>query len=142
MREKGKVVSTNGNLAKLFIKIESGEKCKSCPLNKLCYVSGQGRELKAINDIGANIGDEVEIDTSIKRVNWLIFFLFIMPIIMLLSGTILGKKLMGTDSFGIFLGFIIMGIYFVILSLIDRYLTLKGRIIPRITEVITKAKED
>jgi len=142
MKEKGKIVSIRGNLAKLFIKVESGKECETCPLSKLCYVSGQGRELKAINDIGANIGDEVEIETSIKRVNWVIFFLFIMPIIMLLSGTILGKKLMGTDSFGIFLGFIIMGLYFVVLSLIDRYLTLRGRIIPRITKIVTKAKGD
>ena len=134
MRERGKITHINENIAIIFV--ESKEECHTCPMKKFCSPSSGGMELKSINEIGAKIGDEVEIETSLKRTNWVIFFLFIVPVIMLLLGIVLGKNLMGTDSFGIFMGFILMGLYFAGLSVIDRHLVQKGKIIPRITKII------
>ena len=134
MKERGKIVRINENIATLFVK--SKDECNNCPMKKFCTPSSGGMELKAINEIDAKIGDEVEIETSLKRTNWVIFFLFIVPVLMLLFGVMLGKKLMGTDSFGIFMGFIMIGLYFAVLSGIDRYLVRKGKIIPKITKII------
>lgn len=134
MKERGKIARINENIATIFV--ESKDAYHTCPMRNFCSPSAGGMELKAINDIDAKIGDEVEIETTLKRTNWVIFFLFIVPVIMLLLGVALGKKLMGTDSFGIFMGFILIGLYFALLSLIDRYLVRKGKIIPKVTKII------
>ena len=82
MRESGVIISARG--AFVNIQIERGEKCGEC---SACFIDTSGKmQVEARNDIGAKIGDRVEVEIEPKRVVGHSFLIFVFPILMMIAG--------------------------------------------------------
>ncbi len=90
MYEIGVVRSIHGMSARVFIG-KSGGCCDSCE-KASCDIPGNGIETEAINTAGAEVGQKVKVvmksHTYIKGT----FVFFILPVVALIVGIILGQK--------------------------------------------------
>ncbi|KUO76892.1 MAG: hypothetical protein APF77_21670 [Clostridia bacterium BRH_c25] len=125
MVEKAKVVALNGNISKVQVKRVSacGESCASCKGG--CTPSHT--YVDAVNDIEASVGQEVEIEMQTKVVFSAILFNYGLPLLMLVIGIFSGSALVdilylnvSKDLLGIFLGFGLMALAYVLASKIDK----------------------
>ena len=79
---KGKVYKLSGNYA--HVETPRPKACESCSNYSLC--SGKDVDMKVLNNIGANIGDIVEIEVSEdQRAIYIMAYLFLIPVAMILS---------------------------------------------------------
>ncbi|MCK4904752.1 SoxR reducing system RseC family protein [bacterium] len=82
MIEIGKVIKIEENRA--VVLLSASEHCDKC---RICMLDDEGqRTLTADNDIGAKIGNEVEIFISEGMISKLSFLVFILPIMTFLIG--------------------------------------------------------
>ncbi len=90
MVTKATVVSVDGNIATVRAKRTSA--CEGCHKNaegcSVCSLMGSGGEItaKAVNDVGAKVGDNVEIESDSKRVLFYGALVFLFPIVSMLLG--------------------------------------------------------
>jgi len=80
--------------------------------------------LKAIDTIGAAVGDHVEIDMPEGSVILSSFLVFIMPLIAFFTGYLI---------YGLILGFVFLAVYLIFLFIYDR----TKAILPRIIRVLS-----
>ncbi|MCK4572361.1 SoxR reducing system RseC family protein [candidate division WOR-3 bacterium] len=133
MRETGVVVEVNENKATVLFK--NGEGCEGCEFSNFCHPGKEGRKIICINDKGANVGDVVEIDISRKNAALAVVLNFILPLIFLVVGVLLGKKLWGTDLAGFLLGIGLMALYFLIFVFVDKRIVKSGTLLPKIIKI-------
>jgi len=133
MIEKAKVISVNGQKAKVQIKRSSacGENCAGCkggcaPINT--YV-------EAVNTVNAVSGQEVEIEMSTKVFMNAIILNYVLPLIMLIIGIFAGSALVdgwnlsiSGDFLGILLGFGLMAISYTLTYFIDKQYKKNGKV--------------
>ncbi len=80
---KGKVYKLSGNYA--HVETPRPKACESCSNYSLC--SGKDVDMKVLNNIGANIGDIVEIEVSEdQRAIYIMAYLFLIPVAMIFIG--------------------------------------------------------
>ncbi len=77
--------------------------CDHCPSSGACNVGDDSETMlvDAFNAIGANIDDRVKVVTSTKHFLQSSFVLYIVPIIGLLIGALIGQELGENSNFGI-----------------------------------------
>ena len=109
-REFALVVETyDNNIAK--VQLQRGASCDGC---SICS-SGKPIVLRALNNINASKGDNVIIEVEeLKRgIN---FFVYIVPLICLIVGYVIGdyfSKLISTENFGPIFSFVLFFIYII-----------------------------
>ncbi|HEY8390964.1 MAG TPA: SoxR reducing system RseC family protein, partial [Clostridia bacterium] len=82
MLEIGKVTAITDDIAEVKFKRQSGcDKCKICTLE-----SGNQVSIKLKNDVGAKIGDTVEVGFSDKSLTLSNLIVFGIPLLLLLIG--------------------------------------------------------
>jgi positive regulator of sigma E activity len=133
MEKVGKVIKTDKNTAMVFI--EFPENCKSCELSTLCRIDKKGREVICKNDIGAAVGDIVSLDTKGKNVVLAIGLNFVLPLVFLILGILIAKKIWQTDLAGFSLGMGLMFLYFLVFLIVDKKLLKNGSILPEIISI-------
>ena len=91
MQTKAVVVATNGMFA--TVETERKSACDSCHKAEeggcsVCSLMGSDRKIatKAINTVGARIGDTVMIESNTSRMLWYAVLVFILPILVALIG--------------------------------------------------------
>jgi positive regulator of sigma E activity len=136
MEEIGKVIKTNKNKATVLIK--NPQSCDSCEFSKFCRIEKKGREIICWNHKGAKEGDIVQLYTSNKNFFIATALNFILPILILLGGVILGKKFFRTDLAGFATGMGGMAIYFFVFFFIDKKTLKKGILLPEIAKIIKR----
>ncbi len=133
MIEKAKVVSLNGNMARVQVKRISacGESCASCKAG----CSSPDTYVDAVNNINAAAGQYVEIETQTKIVFSAIILNYVLPLIMLAIGIITGSVLVDSlklniskDLLGILLGFTLMALSYLLASRIDKSYKKTGKV--------------
>ena len=92
MRQRGTVESVCGNVAVVSVLRESAcsgdcHKCSGCGAVK------QTLQIRAVNTIGARIGDRVYMESSTATVLWAAVFVYLMPIVSFFAGYFLGVQL-------------------------------------------------
>ncbi|MBU0687740.1 MAG: SoxR reducing system RseC family protein [Candidatus Margulisbacteria bacterium] len=105
-------------------------KCKAC-----CHLVETGKMVVEVwNDIGAKVGDPVEVEVPEKQVVASAFLIYIFPLICLILGYFVGSyfsQAMGifkdSELLGIIIGFIFMALAFLALRVYDNYLRLSGK---------------
>jgi len=120
MIECGVVVSTKDGFA--TIRMQKGEACKDC---NICDSFGDGfRSIEAVNDIGAKIGEQVEVEIKSSNLLKYSFLVFIFPILLMIGGYFAGISLMnnggsneGSGILGAFTGLLLA---FVLIKIIDK----------------------
>lgn len=111
-----------------------GDNCASCGL-----CPGQTARVFAVNDINACVGDRVAIEMSDKNVLGAAFLVYIVPIIALIAGYLLGDILFKSEPLGVLTGIIFMAVTFIVIMRIDR--KNKRKYTPRIVQIITEGEK-
>ncbi len=102
MEETGKVVEIkSGEIA--VVACEKNSFCKSCVASGNCLPSegNKLRRVEAFNPIGAHVGDEVIVATSTRNFLRSSFLLYIVPLLALVGGAIVGQQIGESAGFGI-----------------------------------------
>lgn len=133
MEEIGKVIKTNKNKATILIELPSD--CDSCEFSKFCSIDKNKREIVCINNIGANKGDIVLIGIKNRNFYIAIFFNFLLPLIVLISGVLIGKKIWQRDFAGFILGMGCLIVYFAVFFFIDKKIYKSGKLLPEILSI-------
>ncbi len=135
--EVGKVIETRNGMARVLVKRSSA--CGHCPSRSCCAVLGG--DLKSVdvsNPIGAKRGQQVRIGISSKAVLKASFILYIVPILALIFGAMLGKYLapQHNEIWAVFVGVgFFVGSYFVIKALSKRF-EKRAEYLPMVTEIL------
>lgn len=98
-RETAIVTGLSGNYA--MVRTERTAGCSACSEKNLCNSLGGGKDLEfqAMNPVNAKPGDTVLLDFKASRLLQLSFLLYIFPIIVLLTGAVIGDSI--APSYGI-----------------------------------------
>jgi len=135
--EVGTVIESRGGTARVLVKRNSA--CDHCPSRYCC--ASLGGDLKAIdvsNVIGAEKGQKVKIGISPKAVLKASLILYMVPILALIIGAVLGNYLGAQHndiwSFSMGIGFF-AGSYIVIKALSKRFEG-KAEYLPVVTEIL------
>jgi len=91
--EKGEVI---GNLAngRVRVKIPKSSDCSGCEHRKFCDPFGSEHMLvEAANELEAKTGQKVEVQMVLERRTKAIFILYILPLIFLVLGAVIGNAL-------------------------------------------------
>ena len=138
MEEIGKVIKIDKNKATVLI--ENPQSCDSCEFANFCRIDKKGREIICWNHKGAKKGDIVQLYTSSKNFFIATALNFILPLLILIAGVILGKKIFKTDLAGFAAGMGITAIYFIVFLFVDKQTLKKGTLLPEIAKVIKTRK--
>ena len=118
MRETGAIVAISGKTA--TIQLNRGEKCDGC---NACSAFGENRmKLDALNNIGAAVGDLVEIDVEPKQVIKSSMIVFIFPLLMMLVGYFGSVKFFPphSEGVGVLGSFVALALSFLAIKLTDK----------------------
>lgn len=88
MEESGVVKSISGRMAR--VRVQKSPMCEKCS-GGMCTMSEDGSEIEAINDIGATLGQQVEIQMPSGYVKSSLIA-YGTPVIALIGGAIIGKE--------------------------------------------------
>ena len=144
MDQIGYITSINGDIAEISIKRSSscGDKCGSCKGG--CSV--QGMSVKTKNTLGAKVGDYVEIRTQTSIVLKSAFLVYVLPLIMLIMGVLIGvtifEKLgyVNYESLGFILGLVFLGLSYVVLKSMDKRFKDKNKIDFEIVNIVNNKR--
>jgi sigma-E factor negative regulatory protein RseC len=90
MRNTGYVVNTRGNVAEVVLGEQADcTRCGAC----LAIVDRKQHAIRAANEIGARVGQKVEVEIAPGRAVLASFSFFILPLVVTFGGAILGYHL-------------------------------------------------
>jgi positive regulator of sigma E activity len=131
-REIGIVTGINKD--KIILQLNGGEHCSHCAAKSVCAVNENTRQLELTYHGTVNPGEKVEIEYTEKNKIAIAVIIFLLPLLFLISGYVLGNLLFHTTLAAIsgsILGLIIGATipYFV-----NQWNEKKGIILPRIVK--------
>jgi sigma-E factor negative regulatory protein RseC len=94
--EEGIVTKINGHASQTaWVRTSQSSACKSCSSRHSCSQDGQGkeREVEAINLVGAEVGDRIQISIETGSLLKATFLLYVFPVICMLCGGLAGNRL-------------------------------------------------
>ena len=133
MEETGTVIKTDENRA--TVRIELPANCGLCEFAKFCRIDKNEREIVCRNDKGAKIGDIVQLDTTKRNLFVATVLNFVIPLLFLIGGALIGKKIWHTEGAGFLLGMGSMALYFLVFLFIDKQLLKSSRLLPEIISI-------
>jgi len=124
LEQIGFVSKVEGDFVQVDIKRASscGDNCGSC--GSSCNIPGLRINVK--NDLGAKLGDFVEVEMSTKSILNSAFIVYMIPLIMMILGISLGAYIFKTmgyknyEIFGMLAGVFSLVISFMLLKIIDK----------------------
>ncbi|MFT8350664.1 SoxR reducing system RseC family protein [Clostridium saccharoperbutylacetonicum] len=133
--EQGLVIEVNENVAR--IKVGRHSECKNCG----ACPGNNGIIIEVDNKIGAKIGQRVAFE--VKETNFItsVFIVFVLPLIVLFIGVLLGEVIGNLLGLNVYLWQIIGGFIFVAVAIgsvkkFDNYIAKNHKSIPRITKIL------
>lgn len=136
MEETGFVTEIKDTRARVLV--ESPDECHECEFSRFCRGGEEGREILCINEINAEVGDKVEIGTSTRNVITATSLNFVIPLVFLIAGVVLGISIWGSELGGFITGMALMALYFFAYLFIDKKLIARGIFLPEIKKIIEK----
>jgi sigma-E factor negative regulatory protein RseC len=141
IKEEGIVESISQR--KAVVRIQKGAQCKNCSSREGCGVSG-GREMQIDleNELGAKVGDYVEISLPTRSLMKLSLLVYLLPVLALIVGAYLGR-LIGTEVLqshsaviSVICGAVAMGAAIFGLRWFDRRVQVSSGYRPRMTRIL------
>ncbi len=137
MIEVGIVTECKGNRAK--VKVDKKEECAKCGM---CMFSKNASsiEFNANNDIGAKVGDKVELalNEGSKLIGALLVFL--VPLLLIGLSAVITYLFIGKDIYLLAISLPLIVIWFIVLALIDKKIGKSKTFSPKITRIQTEAQ--
>lgn len=102
---------------KLEISVKRNSACASCGACKMSCDS-RGLTLLADNEIGAKVGDQVEVDMETPNVLGAAFIIYTIPLVALVAGVLLGNQILKMVGYAgnLEMGSILVGFLFLAVS--------------------------
>jgi sigma-E factor negative regulatory protein RseC len=124
--EPAKVIEIYGD-GKVKVEMKKNAACKTCAAKSNCFgLSKNTRHITAIDPIGVKVGNFVKLKLNAKNKIKASVFLFIIPLIFLVSGFFLGSSLAtkvgkeaSSETWGVLSGMVFFAFSFIILKLIN-----------------------
>ena len=116
MLTKAKVLSIDKNVA--VVEVERKSACDGCHKNEtgegcsICSLTGGNRKFsaKALNEVGAKVGDAVEITSASSRVLFYSVLVFVLPVVIGIAMYFIAEALFHTELYNylaLVLGFVL-----------------------------------
>ncbi len=142
--EQGIVTKTNAHTA--WVRTTKTSACESCAVRGSCTVLGGGKEMEveAINHAGAKVGEKVVISFASSPLLKATFMLYVLPILFLLVGALIGDKLAPSLAWDRSTFALLTGLLFFVLAI--TFVKAKGNKLaktdeyrPKITKIISSS---
>lgn len=134
----GVVVDTDNNIATVAL-LECGE-CDNCEFSSFCNVGKGGRKIICSNNKGAKVGDLVEVGSTGKNALFAGVLNFLLPLLLLAVGIILGLTIWKSELLGFILAMLFVILYFLFFTFMDKKIVKSGKIIPKILSIEESGK--
>ena len=136
MEQTGIVEECVDGMAKVKITRSSacGDSCAACGM-----CPGRETVIEAKNTCGAAKGDTVLLNMSSGKVLNAAFLAYIVPVILLVLGCVIGDYIFKSENMGILSGFALMIVSFIAMHILDK--RLKSRYSPTIAGVVRRGAE-
>lgn len=131
MLDQGKVIELKGELA--LVEFSPSAACSECGA---CHKAKSGKmATEAYNEVGAKMGEGVEVEVSRAVVTLFPFIAYMVPVLFFFLGIIIGNIL--SEILGIILGFVLLIAGIVVARSLSQYIGRQKRFICRIVRVIS-----
>ena len=133
--EKGKIVRIIDG--KAIVQMETGSHCKTCAAKHACTtLSGdtvRQIEIPVVDDI--KVGDNIMLGYKPQNRILSAFLVFIIPILMLITGYFIGQHIFGTEGMAILTGFAGLIFAFILIWGLNKILLKENKFLPTILKV-------
>ena len=137
MKETGLVINTNGEYA--TVKVEKKDECSKCGMC-LFPKGADSVTWRAKNLVNAVNGDTVVIDTEKEGKLLGALLVFLVPLLLIGLSVLVGYLVIGNELSILILSVLLIALWFIVLSIIDKKLKKSAGFTPIITAVINKEK--
>lgn len=134
MRRRGRIVAIDNGRATVCFELRDA--CDKCDARAMCQAAGSKHTVYASNSENGKIGDEVYVEQAPARVLLSAFLLFGLPILLAVTGLIIGTRWGDTWSVLCGISGFVLGLF--IAKIINNLLARKSLFLPRIIEVVKK----
>ena len=140
MEEVGRVFEYGDEADVVRVEIEAKEACQHCSSRSICSPLGDNRRMvtEAINTKGARPGDIVRLKMEPKSTVGAALLLYVLPVLTLLLGYMLGVSFLGEEIHGIVAGIGALVFSFALLRLLNPFLAKGRRFQPVVFEIVKK----
>ena len=136
MIEEGIVVSVSDGMAK--VRAVRGSSCGGCASRSMCKPSEVSDVIiEAKNDVGAHVGERVEIVVGAKTFLKASFISYMLPLITFFAGAFIGKYIAGSDVWAAIAGMFTMLFCFYCVWLYNKKLQRGSKYHPVIKTVLS-----
>lgn len=139
MTESGKVVKTEGRYA--TVRIDKKDECGKCGMC-LFAANASYTEMRARNDAGAALGDEVTIATAESGKTLSAVLVFLVPLLLIVLAAAIGLFVIGKEIWILLLSLIFILSWYTILGLFDKKLRKSDKFCARIVRITAKGEKD
>jgi sigma-E factor negative regulatory protein RseC len=146
IRENGIVESVSARRA--VVRIQKGGSCAACENRSSCHIDSDRPLLVEVdNEMGAAAGDRVELSMPTASLLKLSFLVYMVPVLALVIGAILGAAWAGplgvsSTSGSLLIGGAALIASFAFLKLLDRSVRRRPEYQPRLTKVLAETRSD
>lgn len=139
MTERGQVTKVKGKSA--TVKVDKKDECSSCGM---CLFPKNATfvEFNANNDIGANVGDSVTIETAERTKLLGIILVFLVPLLLIGIMALINYTLIFSDIWFLVGSVIFVVLWYTILAIIDKKLPKQKSFATKIISINEKKEKD
>ena len=141
--EQGIVIKTEFRTA--WVKAVKSSDCAGCSARGSCHAMGGEDEMavKAINEAGARVGDQIVLSFKSSSLLKATFLLYVFPILLLIIGAVVGQEMapkfdFNPSGFSAIMGFIFFFAALLIIKTTANKLARKNEYRPKITKILTR----
>lgn len=135
------VVTQIGQVDTAWVKTVRSSSCEGCASHDSCESAGKDMKVKAINLVGAKVGDRIVLNFQTGALLRATFLLYVFPIICMIIGAVVGQKiapLLGYSSsiMSVFAGFLFFTIAVLVIKIKSDTMSRKQEYQPKIIRIL------
>ena len=141
--EQGIVIKTDSKAA--WIKTVKSGNCAGCTARGSCHTMGgdDEMEVRAINEIGAKVGDRIVLSFKTSSLLKASFLLYVFPILLLIVGAVIGQEMApifdyNPSGFSAIMGFAFFFVAFLVIKTIADKLAKNNEYRPKVTKILSR----
>jgi sigma-E factor negative regulatory protein RseC len=139
--EQGIVIKTDSREA--WVKTVKSGNCAGCSARGSCHTMGgdDEMEVKAINEVGAEVGDRIVLSFKASSLLKATFLLYVFPILLLIIGAAVGHKMapkfdFNPSGFSAIMGFAFFFVALLIIKITANKLAKKNDYRPKVIRIL------
>jgi YHS domain-containing protein/positive regulator of sigma E activity len=139
LKETGRVIWAEGGVAK--VEFVPKEACEHCGSKGFCHPAPASMVAEVTDGLGVKVGDDVTIETGEGASVQAAAMVFLLPIVGLIIGYLLGRAVWGRQGAGLLCGLGMMAVVIGLVAYLDRRVLKAGRFMPGVVSVARREVE-